>query len=67
MDIATAVEKQFRPAPHAASKIGVEVELIAVTDSVSPLPGDPARLAAGFDASFVEPRGPASSRAASWS
>jgi hypothetical protein len=35
MDIATAVEKQFRPAPQAASKIGVEVELIAVTDSVA--------------------------------
>ena len=53
MDIATAVEKQFRPAPQAASKIGVEVELIALTDSLWPQPVDPARLAAGFDASFV--------------
>jgi glutamate--cysteine ligase len=53
MDIATVVEKQFRPAPHAAGKIGAEVELVAVTDSLWPQAVDPATLAAGFDASFV--------------
>ena len=53
MDIATVVEKQFRPAPQAARKVGVEVELIAVTDTLWPQAVDPATLAAGFDASFV--------------
>lgn len=48
----TAVERLFAPA-RRPGRVGAEVELIAVTDTATPQPADPAVLAAGFDAAFV--------------
>ena len=53
MDIADAVERLFAPARRPGG-VGVEVELIPVTDTAEPRPVDPAVLIAGFDAAFVE-------------
>lgn len=53
MDIRNAVERLFTPARRPGG-VGVEVELITVTDTASPRPVDPRVLAAGFDAAFVE-------------
>jgi glutamate--cysteine ligase len=57
MDIVTAVREQFRPA-RRPGRIGVEVELIPVTDEGRPQPVDPAVLTAGFDAGFVRAASP---------
>ena len=57
MDLCTAVENMFAPARHPGL-VGVELELIPVTDTPRPRPVDPARLAAGFDASFVRAAAP---------
>ncbi|MBM7784081.1 glutamate-cysteine ligase family protein [Tenggerimyces flavus] len=53
MDIADAVERLFAPARRPGG-VGVEIELITVTDTAESCPVDPAVLAAGFDAAFVE-------------
>jgi glutamate--cysteine ligase len=52
MDLNTAVHRLFAPA-RRPGRIGVEVELIPVTDTAQPQPVDPADLAAGFDTQFV--------------
>jgi glutamate--cysteine ligase len=52
MDLDTAVQALFAPA-HRPGRIGVEVELIPVTDSPRPRPVDPAHLAAAFDVEFA--------------
>ena len=52
MDLNTAVRRLFTPARHPG-RIGVEVELIPVTDAARPQPVDPAVLVAGFDTDFV--------------
>lgn len=52
MDLNTAVQRLFAPA-RQPGRIGVEVELIPVTDTTRPQPVDPAHLAEGFDPSFV--------------
>lgn len=57
MDLHTAVENMFAPARHPGL-IGVEVELIPVTDTPLPRPVAPACLAAGFDAEFVSAAAP---------
>ena len=53
MDLRTTVEAMFAPARHPGL-VGVELELIPVTDTPLPRPVDPAWLAAGFDAGFVK-------------
>lgn len=50
MSLAAAVRRKFAPASRPGL-LGVEVELISVTDDGRP--ADPAVLAAGFDAAFV--------------
>jgi glutamate--cysteine ligase len=57
MDLHTAVENMFAPARHPGL-IGVELELIPVTDTPRPRPVTPASLAAGFDAGFVRAAAP---------
>src|SRR5579859_6854530 len=57
MDLRTTVENMFAPARHPGL-VGVELELIPVTDTPLPRPVAPARLAAGFDASFVTAAAP---------
>lgn len=52
MDLNTAVQGLFAPA-RRPGRIGVEVELIPVTDTARPRPVDPADLAGAFDAGFV--------------
>jgi glutamate--cysteine ligase len=57
MDLYTAVQRSFTPA-RRPGRIGVEVELIPVTDAARPQPVDPAALAAGFDTDFVRAAAP---------
>jgi glutamate--cysteine ligase len=57
MDMDTAVRGLFTPA-RRPGRIGVEVELIAVTDTSRPRPVDPAVLSAGFDPEFVRAAAP---------
>jgi glutamate--cysteine ligase len=52
MNLHTTVENMFAPARHPGL-VGVELELIPVTDTLRPRPVAPAALAAGFDAEFV--------------
>jgi hypothetical protein len=52
MDLNTAVQRLFAPADQPG-RIGVEAELIAVTDTPRPQPVDPADLTPGFDTEFV--------------
>ncbi len=52
MELKDAVNRAFAPA-RWPGRIGVEVELIPVTDTDSPDPVDPAVVRAGFDESFV--------------
>jgi glutamate--cysteine ligase len=52
MDLRTTVEHMFAPARHPGL-VGVELELIPVTDTPQPSPVAPQWLAAGFDARFV--------------
>ncbi len=52
MNMDTVVHGLFTPA-RRPGRIGVEVELIPVTDTARPQPVDPAVLAAGFDGGFV--------------
>jgi glutamate--cysteine ligase len=52
MDLRDAVRRAFRPA-RRPGRLGVEVELITVTDTDPPRPVDPAQLARGFDSDFV--------------
>jgi len=52
MDLHTTVENMFAPARHPGL-VGVELELIPVTDTPLPCPVAPVWLAAGFDAGFV--------------
>jgi glutamate--cysteine ligase len=51
-DLRATVEAMFAPARYPGL-VGVELELIPVTDTPLPRPVAPARLAAGFDAGFV--------------
>ena len=57
MDLNATVECMFTPARHPGL-IGVELELIPVTDTPLPRPVAPAVLAAGFDAGFVAAAAP---------
>jgi glutamate--cysteine ligase len=57
MDLHATVRHMFTPA-REPGLIGVEVELIPVTDTPLPRPVDPAILAAGFDAEFVAAAAP---------
>jgi glutamate--cysteine ligase len=57
MDLRTTVEHMFAPARHPGL-VGVELELIPVTDTPSPRPVAPEWLAAGFDAGFVRAAAP---------
>jgi glutamate--cysteine ligase len=57
VDLYTTVNAMFAPARHPGL-VGIELELIPVTDTALPLPVDPARLAAGFDAEFVRTAAP---------
>lgn len=52
MDMHATVESMFAPAERPGL-VGVELELIPVTDTPLPRPVAPAWLAAGFDAEFV--------------
>jgi glutamate--cysteine ligase len=52
MDLQPNVERMFTPARHPGL-VGVEVELIPVTDTPLPRPVESARLAAGFDGEFL--------------
>jgi glutamate--cysteine ligase len=52
MNLSTAVERAFTPAGNPG-RIGVEIELIPVTDTAAPRPVHPGVLAAGFDPDFV--------------
>ena len=52
MDLSTLVRQQFAPARHPG-RVGVEVELIPVTDDVGPAPVPPGLLAAGFTPAFI--------------
>jgi glutamate--cysteine ligase len=52
MELAEMVARAFAPA-RRPGRIGVEVELIPVTDTARPRPVDPDVLAAGFDAAFA--------------
>jgi glutamate--cysteine ligase len=57
MDLRATVERMFAPACHPGL-VGVELELIPVTDTPQPRPVDPAWLVAGFDAGFVRAAAP---------
>src|SRR5579859_785199 len=57
MDLYATVENMFAPARHPAL-VGVELELIPVTDTSPPRPVAPEWLAAGFDAGFVRAAAP---------
>jgi glutamate--cysteine ligase len=57
MDLRTTVEHIFAPARHPGL-VGVELELIPVTDTPQPRPVAPEWLAAGFDAGFVRAAAP---------
>jgi glutamate--cysteine ligase len=57
MDLHATVESMFAPARHPGL-VGVELELIPVTDTPLPRPVAPAWLAAGFDAGFVRAAAP---------
>jgi hypothetical protein len=57
MDLHTTVENMFAPARHPGL-VGVELELIPVTDTPLPRPVAPVWLAAGFDAGFVRAAAP---------
>ena len=57
MDLSATVQHMFAPARHPGL-VGVELELIPVTDTLVPRPVDPVRLAAGFDAGFVRAAAP---------
>ena len=57
MDLHTTVENMFAPA-RQPGLIGVELELIPVTDTPRPRPVTPTSLAAGFDAEFVRAAAP---------
>jgi glutamate--cysteine ligase len=57
MDLRATVEATFAPARHPGL-VGVELELIPVTDTPLPRPVAPALLAAGFDAGFVRAAAP---------
>jgi glutamate--cysteine ligase len=52
MELAQMVARAFAPA-RRPGRIGLEVELIPVTDTDRPRPVDPDVLAAGFDAAFM--------------
>src|SRR5262249_53754400 len=52
MDLRATVEHMFAPARHPRL-VGVELELISVTDTPQPRPVAPEWLVAGFDAGFV--------------
>jgi glutamate--cysteine ligase len=52
MELAEMVARAFAPA-RRPGRIGVEVELIPVTDTDRPRPVDPEVLAGGFDAAFT--------------
>jgi glutamate--cysteine ligase len=52
MELEQAVRALFAPA-RRPGRVGVEVELIPVTDTGAPLPVDPAVLVEGFDTGFV--------------
>jgi glutamate--cysteine ligase len=52
MDLEQAVRRLFTPASRPG-RVGVEVELIPVTDTDTPRPVDPAVLVDSFDADFV--------------
>jgi glutamate--cysteine ligase len=57
MDMNTAVARMFAPA-RQPGRVGVEVELIPVTDTARPAPVDPALLASGFDLGFARAAAP---------
>jgi glutamate--cysteine ligase len=57
MDLRATVEAMFAPARYPGL-VGVEVELIPVTDTPLPRPVAPAWLAAGFDPVFVKAAAP---------
>lgn len=57
MDLNTAVARMFTPA-RQPGRVGVEVELIPVTDTERPGPVDPALLASGFDLDFARAAAP---------
>jgi len=57
MDLCATVDAMFAPARHAGL-VGVEVELIPVTDTPLPRPVAPAWLAAGFDEEFINAAAP---------
>lgn len=57
MDLKTAVAALFAPA-RQPGRVGVEVELIPVTDTARPNPVDPVLLASGFDLGFARAAGP---------
>ena len=53
MNLRATVDAMFAPARHPGL-VGVELELIPVTDTPLPRPVCPAWLAAGFDAGFAK-------------
>jgi glutamate--cysteine ligase len=57
MDLHTTVEAMFAPARHPGL-VGVELELIPVTDAPLPRPVAPAWLTTGFDPAFVKAAAP---------
>jgi glutamate--cysteine ligase len=57
MDMTKAAQRLFAPAPRPG-RVGAEVELIPVTDTLRPRPVDPAVLAAGFDLGFTRAAAP---------
>jgi len=57
MELRATVEAMFAPA-RCPGLVGVELELIPVTDTPLPRPVPPAWLAAGFDAQFVRAAAP---------
>src|SRR5215469_10322811 len=57
VDLYPTVKAMFAPARHPGL-VGVELELIPVTDAALPRPVDPVWLAAGFDAEFVRAAAP---------
>ena len=57
MDLNAAVTRMFAPA-RQPGRVGVEVELIPVTDTARPRPVDPALLASGFGRGFARAAAP---------
>src|SRR5262249_8964148 len=57
MDVNEAVRRMFAPA-RLPGRVGAEGELIPVTETAKPGPGDPALLAAGFGTGFVRAAAP---------